>query len=266
MLTVVFVDGHHKLIRWKLVTHAGIDGFSRMIVYLRCSSNNQAATVYHLFLQAVRRFSLPSRVRSDEGGENRLVALHMIRHRGVQRRSMLVGSSVHNQRIERLWRDLFQSIIRLYYRLFYFLEARGRLDPLNAIHLYSLHYVYLPRINHSLEEFQEGWNHHGIRTADSRSPYQIFTAGALQLQQAGLHGLDFFHDVDDSYGLEELGLPPDDQTGEVNIAEVHFRLVDDDFRRLQQLVNPLQESHSYGTDLYGNTLHLLDFPLVSSLG
>ena len=26
----VFPDGHHKLIRWKMVTHAGINGFSRM--------------------------------------------------------------------------------------------------------------------------------------------------------------------------------------------------------------------------------------------
>ena len=29
-----FVDGHHKLIRWKIVTHAGIDGYSRMIVFI----------------------------------------------------------------------------------------------------------------------------------------------------------------------------------------------------------------------------------------
>jgi hypothetical protein len=26
-------DGHHKLIRWRLVTHCAIDGYSRMVVY-----------------------------------------------------------------------------------------------------------------------------------------------------------------------------------------------------------------------------------------
>ena len=72
--------------------------------------NNEAATVYYLFLEAIRKFSLPSRVRSDQGGENRLVALHMIRHRGHEKRSMIVGGSVG--------RDLFQSAVRLYYRLF----------------------------------------------------------------------------------------------------------------------------------------------------
>lgn len=32
--------GHHKLIRWHFVTHGGIDGYSRTVVYLRCSGNN----------------------------------------------------------------------------------------------------------------------------------------------------------------------------------------------------------------------------------
>ncbi len=139
--------------RWTPQAHSlevcDSDGFSRMVVYLK---NNRAATVYNLFLQAVRRFSLPSRIRSDEGG---LVALHMIRHRGAERRSMIVGSSVHNQCIERLLRDLFQSTIRLYYRLFYFLEAKGHLDPVNGIHLY---YVYLPLIGTVSRWLEPSWD------------------------------------------------------------------------------------------------------------
>lgn len=95
------LDGHHKLIRWCIVTHGAIDGFSRLIVYLRCSTNNRASTVYDLFLEAVSQHCLPSRVRSDQGRENIQVARHMLRHRGVNRRSIITGSSVHNQRIER---------------------------------------------------------------------------------------------------------------------------------------------------------------------
>lgn len=29
------IDGHHKLIKWRLVTHGCIDGFSRLITYLQ---------------------------------------------------------------------------------------------------------------------------------------------------------------------------------------------------------------------------------------
>ena len=57
LLTMCFiVDDHHKLIRWKMVTHAGIDrSYSRMIVFMKCSTNNEATctTVYSLFLDAV---------------------------------------------------------------------------------------------------------------------------------------------------------------------------------------------------------------------
>ena len=64
------IDGHHKLIRWRLVTHCGIDGYSRLIVYLKCSNNNRSGTVYDLFLDAAHKHGLPSRVRCDQGIEN----------------------------------------------------------------------------------------------------------------------------------------------------------------------------------------------------
>lgn len=79
------IDGHHKSIHWRIVTHGAIDGYSRMVVYLQCCGNNQANSVYMLFLKAVEEFGLPSRVRSDLGGENYMVARHILRHRGTGR-------------------------------------------------------------------------------------------------------------------------------------------------------------------------------------
>ena len=132
---VTCTDGHHKLIRWKMVTHAGIDGFSRMITYMKCSSNNKSSTVYNYFLEGIRLHGLPSRVRSDQGRENCLVAHHMLEHRGLHRHSMITGSSVHNQRIERLWRDMHRCTVKLFYRLFCYLEEQGVLDPNNDVHI-----------------------------------------------------------------------------------------------------------------------------------
>lgn len=88
------------------MTHGGIDGYSRIVVYLECGSNNKARTVYDLFLKAVQQYGLPSRVRSDQGRENYLIAVHMLQHRGIERNSMITGSSTHNQRIERFWRNM----------------------------------------------------------------------------------------------------------------------------------------------------------------
>ena len=135
------------MIRWRFVTHAGIDGYSRLIVYLRCSTNNCATTVLQEFTKAVYKYNLPSRVQSDQGTENILVAQYILENRGVNRGSIIAGSSVHNQRIERLWRDVFSGVIKLFYRLFYFLEEQQLLDPNDEKHLYALHYIFGPRIN-----------------------------------------------------------------------------------------------------------------------
>ena len=77
-----------------------------MVTYIRCSNNNCAATVLQLFLEAINEFGKPSRVRSDQGVENVDVGRWMLTHMGVNRGSVITGSSVHNSRIERLWRDL----------------------------------------------------------------------------------------------------------------------------------------------------------------
>ena len=143
------------------------------MLYLKCTSNNRATMVYEHFLVAVQNFNLPSRVRSDQGLENVLVARHMIESRGSERHSMLTGSSTHNQRIERLWRDMHSSVTLLYYRLFYHLEQQDLLDPLNNLHLWALHFVYLLRINRSLKEFILSWNNHPMRTTCHKSPQQL---------------------------------------------------------------------------------------------
>ena len=255
---VLFSAGHHKLVRWKLVTHAGIDGYSRLIVYLKCSTNNRASTVYELFLEAIQQYHLPSRVRSDQGRENILVAQHMIEHRGAERKSIITGSSVHNQRIERLWRDLHQSVTLLYYRLFYFLEQHDLLDPLCEQKLYALHYVFVPRINKSLAEFQKAWNHHRIRTAHHKSPHQLFTAGLLLLQHSRLTALDFFDQVDGSYGIFEEGPETSDGEETVFVPELNFQLSTTDYLHLCDSVDPLSPSHNYGIDLYEQVVHFIE--------
>ena len=67
-------------IRWRFVIHAGIDGYSRMVVFIHCSTNNRAETVFNLFESAVHAYGLPSRVRTDKGGENVRIAEFMLSH------------------------------------------------------------------------------------------------------------------------------------------------------------------------------------------
>ena len=105
------IDGHHKLIHWRLFVHACMDGYSRLIIYLHCANNNLASTVLDLFKGGARRYGIPSRTRSDHGLENIEVARFMVEERGPGRGSMLIGKSVHNVRVERLHRDVYSGVL-----------------------------------------------------------------------------------------------------------------------------------------------------------
>lgn len=55
------IDGNHKLIRWQLVIHGGVDGYSRTITFLSCSENNHDSTG-SAFEEAVATYGVASRV------------------------------------------------------------------------------------------------------------------------------------------------------------------------------------------------------------
>ena len=176
------IDGTHKLIRWRLVIHGAIDGFSRSVVYLKCSNNNRAATAFTSFQQVVQTFGVPLRIRSDHGGENIDIWDYML-HQHNNPFSVITGSSTHNERVERLWHDVNRCVTTPFANTFYELEALGLLDQLNEDDVFCLHNIFLPRINQCLADFQESWNHHTISPEHSMTAIQLFVGGFMYTTQ-----------------------------------------------------------------------------------
>ena len=130
------LDSYHKLIHWRMVIHGAIDGFSRKILYLCCANNNKATSVVSYFSHAVNTFGLPDKIRSDKGGENVDVWRYVLHYHNMDPTCIIVGSSTHNERIERLWGDVFRCVGQIFYTMLYSLEEEGFLYPLNDIDLF----------------------------------------------------------------------------------------------------------------------------------
>ena len=108
---VAHMDGNHKLICWKFVIHGAVDGCSRLVTFLKCSNNNRASAVLESFTAAIQTYGLSRRLRTDLGGENVDAWDYMVALHGDDESTIITGSSVHNERIERLWRDVARSVV-----------------------------------------------------------------------------------------------------------------------------------------------------------
>ncbi|KAG9052057.1 hypothetical protein FS842_010572 [Serendipita sp. 407] len=195
-------DGHHKLIRWKIVTHAFIDGYSRLVVGIHAVNNNRSETVLRLFLAAVEQWGRPSRVRGDYGVENKGVAENQERERGLGRGSYIFGRSVHNIRIERLWVDIMKGYIGKWSDFFRDLEQHHGLDIDNDHHIWLLHYLYLEAINNDAKLWAITWNFHHMRLPEGQEggqkPIEQYLMG---MAEKGIRGLEELEDQ--IYGEEE---------------------------------------------------------------
>ena len=254
-------DCLHKLIHWKIIIHGCIDGFSCVITYLVCESNNKASTFLKAFKLAVKSFCLSARVRGDFDTENTDLASFMRSAQGYEG-AYIQGPSVHNQRIERLHYDTTNCVLSLFINLFLFMENIFILDRTSFIDIFCIRTIFLPRIQGALDEFRDGWNHHPLSTTKNKTPYQLWMEGMMNKKLEEQRGVRTFlsnyydtNENNDLFGVDVSGLPvAEDQNEILSFQEYHwqneFGLK---FSTVQLAINdidPLIEDDHFGINHY----------------
>jgi hypothetical protein len=268
------IDGNLKLREYGFVLHGCIDGYSRRIIYLEANTNNRAVTVLRAFLRGVESVSVvPQRVRSDKGLENKDVALWMIMTNGENRGSFITGRSVHNQRIERLWRDVNRWLTP-FRSTFSTLCQHGLYESTDPIDKSSLIFVYLPLLRRSIRQFIRVWNNHRMRTEHHRTPLQLYADRNPQSLLTQLNENELAQ-----YGIDWEGPIPvanndgDDEEG-VSVEMPIIGLSDDDWEHLSQLYheqlypaierpenNLISPDFNYAIDIYCQVQQWINFRL-----
>ena len=157
---------------------------------------------------------------------------------------VLTGRSVHNTRIERLWRDVHRIIGARFKEVFFTLEDSGDLEVNSDIDLWCLHLVFIPVINEALEQFRQLWDYHPSSSANNKSPLRIWIDG-ICLAPPETQPVP---DVDEYYAIDFIELPielaDDDAVEERNYEGTWKARIDasvlDDFR--------IRYSHTYQSD------------------
>ena len=104
---------------------------------------------------------------------------------------------------------IYSGVLAFYARIFEAMEDESILDISHYVHLFSLHHVYSPRINRSLEEFIQQMNNHPVSTENNQSPLQMWERGMLENMHSGHTALspeeieDFGVDLEGVLSIEE---------------------------------------------------------------
>ena len=126
------------------------------------------------------------------------------------------------------------------------MEECGLLCPTDELHLFCLHYVFLPRLNLQLAQFLESWNNHRLRTEHGLSPKQLWTKGICIADPSVLDQPS----VTDDYGVDYGEQPNPFDLGSVIVPEIDLNLSDTQMEELQAHHSPILHSDYHGLDIY----------------
>lgn len=155
-----------------------------------------------------------------------------------------------------MWVDVRKDSLEAFRQVFLYLEEKGLWDKENPVHCLCLWLVYHLRIQASLDRAKDAWNHHKIRTANSKAPVAIYELSRQKAINQGYWSGDCGDDVscvNGYYGVEGateegIAMPP------VDVDDPNVALNDDeDIAEARALLEGFdfgEDDGNWGIDVY----------------
>ena len=137
------------------------------------------------------------------------------------------------------------------------MESSGLLNVEDPIQLFVLHTIFIPRINHCLNEFSEAFNNHAVSTEGNWTPSQMWINGMIHSNNQLAH-----RDIDEEptdvqlYGYDPEGPSPSEENNNV-VESIPLDNKDILESYVLDVVDPLTMSTQLVIDLYTQTLILV---------
>ena len=163
--------GYDKLKPFGFPIHAGVDGYSRKILWVELErSNNLPEITASYYLECVKEHGFcPLQTRTDCGTENGIIAAMQCYfqsednapHSGES--AHIYGTSTSNQRVENWWSHYWKSSSSWWIQFFKDLVDSGQVDIANETHKECLWFCFHGILQQALDEMKLYWNTHHIR-------------------------------------------------------------------------------------------------------
>lgn len=135
------------------------------------------------------------------------------------------------------------------------MEDQGFLDSVSELHLFCLHYIYLPRIQRAVREFRNQWNNHTLPIEQNMTPLQLWYRGVISHVGQNITAVDSVFYADKALGTEEgsdgnTAPMPEMELNNVEIHENSFSVNNTIISEIQETIDPLKDDGNHGTSLF----------------
>ena len=104
----------------------------------------------------------------------------------------------------------------------------GYLDIENPTHKFLLHYIFVPRINHTIDSFVRAWNCHPMRSEHNWSSQRMWANGFLDRRNHGISHISEMNEQEfEWFGMDwQAPVPNDDGLSTVDVFDAENPLDD----------------------------------------